>query len=559
MRFVAFADPLSRFLLTLKYQFMKKFLLSMAALATMAFTSYADTATFDFTTNSYGMTEFTTGSNFETTVKSFSEGNVTIDMTGSYRMWSATAGKTFRMGANAVMTISVPDGYAIQSVDCTGSNQGSSNISVTGGTLSGTASAAKITANANTSSITVTRKSGTVQFKTLKVTYASAGATVVAAPTFTPAPGYYETAQEVAIASEGNTIYYTLDGTDPDDGSTKYTAAIPVDKNTTIKAIAYDADDNKSQIITAVYTFAIPGGEGDGTEANPYNAIAATNAAVSGSTASVYVKGIISEIKSVDTGTYGNAEYYISADGTTENQFYIFRGYYLDGAKFTSADQIKVGDNVVVYGKLTYYQGTPELNSGNKIVNLNGETPQPDPELPDASGTGTEDDPYNCSAVIGLNPTATTPGADDPEVWVQGYIVGYFNSNATTGSVFNADAAVASNFLIAPTADCTNYKWCVSVQLPSGSAVRKALNLLDHPDYLGKLVAVKGQVCVYAGIPGLKNTNAYKTIGWSGIEGVEIDENAPVEYFNLQGVRVNNPENGLFIMRQGNKVTKVIK
>lgn len=38
-----------------------------------------------------------------------------------------------------------------------------------------------------------------------------------------------------------------------------------------------------------------------------------------------------------------------------------------------------------------------------------------------------------------------------------------------------------------------------------------------------------------------------------------IDENAPVEYFNLQGVRVNNPEGGLFIMRQGNKVTKVIR
>lgn len=37
-----------------------------------------------------------------------------------------------------------------------------------------------------------------------------------------------------------------------------------------------------------------------------------------------------------------------------------------------------------------------------------------------------------------------------------------------------------------------------------------------------------------------------------------IDENAPVEYFNLQGVRVANPENGLYIRRQGSKVTKVV-
>ena len=36
------------------------------------------------------------------------------------------------------------------------------------------------------------------------------------------------------------------------------------------------------------------------------------------------------------------------------------------------------------------------------------------------------------------------------------------------------------------------------------------------------------------------------------------DENAPVEYFNLQGVRVENPSNGLYIRRQGSKVTKVI-
>lgn len=45
----------------------------------------------------------------------------------------------------------------------------------------------------------------------------------------------------------------------------------------------------------------------------------------------------------------------------------------------------------------------------------------------------------------------------------------------------------------------------------------------------------------------------------SAITEIEAaDENAPVEYFNLQGVRVENPSNGLYIRRQGNKVTKVI-
>lgn len=44
----------------------------------------------------------------------------------------------------------------------------------------------------------------------------------------------------------------------------------------------------------------------------------------------------------------------------------------------------------------------------------------------------------------------------------------------------------------------------------------------------------------------------------AGVESVVVEDsaNAPKEYFNLQGVRVANPENGLYIVRQGNKVTK---
>lgn len=45
----------------------------------------------------------------------------------------------------------------------------------------------------------------------------------------------------------------------------------------------------------------------------------------------------------------------------------------------------------------------------------------------------------------------------------------------------------------------------------------------------------------------------------SGIGNIIVDENAPVEYFNLQGIKVANPENGLFIRRQGKQVTKVIR
>lgn len=43
----------------------------------------------------------------------------------------------------------------------------------------------------------------------------------------------------------------------------------------------------------------------------------------------------------------------------------------------------------------------------------------------------------------------------------------------------------------------------------------------------------------------------------TGIDNIVIDENAPVEYYNLQGVRVANPTNGVFIKRQGSKVSKL--
>lgn len=50
-----------------------------------------------------------------------------------------------------------------------------------------------------------------------------------------------------------------------------------------------------------------------------------------------------------------------------------------------------------------------------------------------------------------------------------------------------------------------------------------------------------------------------ETAEGSGVADLVVeDENAPVEYYNLQGIRVANPENGLYIVKQGNKVTKRI-
>lgn len=53
--------------------------------------------------------------------------------------------------------------------------------------------------------------------------------------------------------------------------------------------------------------------------------------------------------------------------------------------------------------------------------------------------------------------------------------------------------------------------------------------------------------------PGLSSENPF-----GGVENVAVDTNAPAEYFNLQGVRVATPENGLYIVRRGATVSKVL-
>jgi hypothetical protein len=51
-----------------------------------------------------------------------------------------------------------------------------------------------------------------------------------------------------------------------------------------------------------------------------------------------------------------------------------------------------------------------------------------------------------------------------------------------------------------------------------------------------------------------------ESIAQAGVNSVIAadNENAPVEYYNLQGVRVSNPANGLYIRRQGNQASKVL-
>ena len=88
-----------------------------------------------------------------------------------------------------------------------------------------------------------------------------------------------------------------------------------------------------------------------------------------------YVAGKVSKIEELNT-QHGNATFFISADGEeTGDQFYVYRAKNLEGANFTSADQLVVGDEVIVVGKLVTHvhsdqSTTPELATGGRLYSV---------------------------------------------------------------------------------------------------------------------------------------------------------------------------------------------
>lgn len=83
--------------------------------------------------------------------------------------------------------------------------------------------------------------------------------------------------------------------------------------------------------------------------------------------------------------------------------------------------------------------------------------------------------------------------------------------------------------------------------------INVSLGSLEKGDYS---VVLKG----YTALGELvMNYDGNLSVGTSGIEDINVDGNVPAEYYNLQGVRVTNPEKGnVYIMLKDNKATKVV-
>ena len=294
--------------------------------------------------------------------------------------------------------------------------------------------------------MTYPSSSGQWRLQAIKVTYVTDGPPACETPTFSPAAGTFLTAQSVEISSEteGATIYYTVDGSEPTEKSPVYTEAISVNETTTIKAIAVKEEYSNSAVASATYK--IVAFEHAGTAEDPYSVADAriaidTNTGVTG----VYATGIVSKIVTAYNSQFGNISYNISADGSTDGeQLQAFRGKGKDGEWFTSNYDVMVGDVVVVYGNLTKYGSTYEFAADNQLVSqvrkpvevtvgesgyatmylpyavkLGGILPSSD--LPTPVGSWTFDDPENPLAGTGtatLTPANHNTSKDGP-TWLE--------------------------------------------------------------------------------------------------------------------------------------------
>jgi len=124
-----------------------------------------------------------------------------------------------------------------------------------------------------------------------------------------------------------------------------------------------------------------------------------------------FAHGYISSIKEVST-SYGNATFNISDDGSDENAITCYRSLYLNNEKFTSEDQIGVGDEVIVCGKLVNYKGeTPEFSGSVYIVSRK------------AAGPGSRLRPFNADEAIAFVSSLPADETTADDYYVEGEIV----------------------------------------------------------------------------------------------------------------------------------------
>lgn len=178
-----------------------------------------------------------------------------------------------------------------------------------------------------------------------------------------------------------------------------------------------------------------------GSESNPYTvaeAIALIKAGTAPSTA-VCVKGKITAVTFFNE-TYSSLSYNIADEGSSD-VIEVYSGKGKDGANFSSKDDLKVGQTVVVKGivkAFTKNDGTivNEIDKNSTIISIeNAGTTTPDTP---ATGKGSLSDPYNVAEAIAAIKAGTAPNT---QVYLTGIIsdVAFYNDQYKSITYYISD------------------------------------------------------------------------------------------------------------------------
>ncbi len=282
--------------------------------------------------------------------------------------------------ASGVITITPKSGYKVTNVVITASAtnyngyQSGGTITASEGTVSGEGTTITWIGE-STEGFTLSHNKQ-IRMTKVTITYLSTSSNpAVSTPTFTPTAGVYTSAQSVAISceTEGATIYYTTDGSTPNNESNEYTGAIKVSTTMTIKAIAVKSNMENSVVASATYAILAH----NGSKSDPYTvADARTAIDANNGVENVYATGIVSKIVTAYNSSYGNITFDISVDGEeSSDQLRVYRCKNSDAGEPDVA-AIQKGDVVVVYGNLTKFGTTYEFGEDCQLISRTSSSSQ---------------------------------------------------------------------------------------------------------------------------------------------------------------------------------------
>ena len=259
---------------------------------------------------------------------------------------------------------------------------------------------------------------------------------------------YIKLSGTLSISSDGKFYNMTLDGLDPDtkQGSIVY----PVDalnaksfdgKKITVTGY-FNGLSSKGRFINIIATKIDEYVDNPkGTATNPYTASEAAALLTAGTKfdEDIYIKGKVSAIL-YDFSTYaGTGTFWLSDDGefkgsedkksTTEftHDFECYSAYWFDNKQWVEGNgQVRIGDEVVVCGKTTVYNGIAETSNKKAwVYSVNGATSE-------ANGLGNAEYPFNVAGAVAFidameaakaaAKAADQPTPTFPDVYVKGKV-----------------------------------------------------------------------------------------------------------------------------------------